>query len=74
MDSGTLAKSPMAAKDDALLAVDREGMIRVWNGGADGALECIGAILRDVTEKFEDMRALRPKIVALEATARNRHA
>jgi len=62
--AGDLLAVPALTKDGRRISVE---FTIVLLRDADGATEGMAAIMRDVTARFEDTRALRKKIAALEA-------
>lgn len=59
---------------DAIVQADAAGTIQVWNAGADGRMMGIAAIMRDVTTRFEELRAPRTQIAEARADSRSRLA
>lgn len=62
-DDGALLAVPAARKDGSPLSIE---FTILPVKGADGALTGIAAFLRDGTQRFEEMRALRRELAALK--------
>ena len=63
---GDLLSVPALRKDGARISVE---FTIVPFKGADGRMEGICAVMRDVTARFEEVRALRKELAALKAGA-----
>jgi PAS domain S-box-containing protein len=66
--AGDLLAVPALTKDGRRISVEFTiVLVRDARGEARGQVEGLAAIMRDVTPRFEETRALRRKIAALEA-------
>ena len=67
-------RSLVAGMPGAIVHADAAGTIHAWNAAADGRLTGIAAIMRDVTTRFEELRAARKQLAEARADSRSRLA
>jgi hypothetical protein len=60
-----VARAIISTSSDAIIAAERSGKIMDENGQVAG----LAAVLRDVTKRFEELRALKRKLDHLQAAS-----